>query len=179
MNGNRTIQAPGDGFTDTNLIPLFALERVEILKDGAAATYGSDAIGGVANFITRKNFDGVELAGDYTFIKGSDNKYNVSALIGKNFGDVNIMVGAGWQHRSELATTARDYTSQSYDQNASGYSALATPGLFAVTYFGAGGLNTVLSQDQGCNELGGFNTPPVCRFTYIPFDNITEDEDRY
>ncbi len=179
LNGSRTIQAPGDGFSDTNLIPLFALERVEILKDGAAATYGSDAIGGVANFITRKNFDGVEIAGDWTFIDGSDGNYNISALIGKNFGSVNLMVGAGWQHRSELATTARDYTSQSYDVNASGYSALATPGLFAVTYIGAGGVNTVLSQDQGCNELGGFNTPPVCRFTYIPFDNITEDEDRY
>lgn len=179
LNGKRTIQAPGDGFSDTNLIPLFALERVEILKDGAAATYGSDAIGGVANFITRKNFDGVEVAGDYTFIEGSDNNYNVSALIGKNFGDVNILVGAGWQHRSELATTARDYTSQSYDENASGYSALATPGLFAVTYFDEGGVNTILSQDQGCNELGGFNTPPVCRFTYVPYDNITEDEDRY
>jgi len=179
LNGKRMIQAPGDGFTDTNFIPLFALQRVEILKDGAAATYGSDAIAGVANFITRTNFDGVEVAGDWTFIDGSDGNYNVSALVGKNFGDVNVMVGAGWQHRSELATTARDYTSQTYDVNASGYSALATPGLFAVTYLGAGGLNTVLSPDKGCNELGGFQTGPVCRFTYIPYDNITEEEDRY
>lgn len=176
LNGKRMIQAPGDGFTDTNLIPLFALQRVEILKDGAAATYGSDAIAGVANFITRNNFDGVEIAGDYTFISGSDGNYNVSALVGKNFGDLNVMVGAGWQHRSELATTKRSYTSQSYDENASGYSALATPGLFAVTYSGAG---TVFAPDSGCNELGGFYTAPVCRFTYIPFDNITEEEDRY
>ncbi|QPC98128.1 TonB-dependent receptor [Qipengyuania soli] len=179
VNGKRTIQAPGDGFSDTNFIPMFALQQVEILKDGAAATYGSDAIAGVANFITRKNFDGVEVAGDWTFIDGSDGNYNISALVGKNFGDVNLLVGAGWQHRSELATTARSYTSQPYDQNASGYSALATPGLFAVTYIGNTGVNTILSQDKGCNELGGYNTPPVCRFTYIPFDNITEDEDRY
>lgn len=179
LNGRRMIQAPGDGFTDTNLIPLFALQRVEILKDGAAATYGSDAIAGVANFITRTNFDGAEFAGDYTFIDGSDGNYNISGLIGKNFGAVNVMVGAGWQHRSELATTARDYTTQSYDVNASGYSALATPGLFAVSYLGAGGVNTVLAPDSGCNTLGGFYTPPVCRFTYIPFDNITEKEDRY
>ena len=179
LNGKRMIQAPGDGFTDTNLIPLFALQRVEILKDGAAATYGSDAIAGVANFITRTNFEGAEFAGDYTFIDDSDGNYNVSGLIGKNFGDVNVMIGAGWQHRSELATTARDYTTQSYDQNASGYSALATPGLFAVTYLGAGGLNTVVRPDSGCNDLGGFFTAPVCRFTYIPFDNITEKEDRY
>ena len=179
LNGKRTIQAPGDGFTDTNLIPLFALQRVEILKDGAAATYGSDAIAGVANFITRDNFDGVEVAGDWTFVKGSDDNFNVSGLIGKNFGGLNLLVGAGWQHRSELPTTARDYTSLTYDVNASGYSALATPGLFAVTYLGAGGLNTITAPDKGCTELGGYLTAPVCRFTYIPFDNITEEEDRY
>ena len=57
FNGRRTIQAPGDGFADTQLVPLFALDRIEILKDGAAATYGSDAIAGVANFVTKQNFD--------------------------------------------------------------------------------------------------------------------------
>ena len=179
LNGKRTIQAPGDGFADTNLIPLFALERVEILKDGAAATYGSDAIAGVANFITKTNFTGVEVGGDWTFIDGSDGNYNISAIAGANFGGLNVLVGAGWQHRSELATTERSYTQQEYTENASGYSALATPGLFAVTYLGAGGINTQLRPDRGCAELGGFVTSPVCRFTYIPFDNITEEEDRY
>jgi outer membrane receptor protein involved in Fe transport len=179
LNGKRTIQAPGGGFTDTNLIPLFALQRVEILKDGAAATYGSDAIAGVANFITRDNFTGVELSGDWTFIKGSDGNFNVSGLAGGNFGSANIMIGAGWQHRSELPTTARSYTQQTYDVNASGYSALATPGLFAVTYSGAGGVTTSVVPDKGCTELGGYFTSPVCRFTYISFDNITEEEDRY
>src|SRR5687767_4832902 len=52
MNGRRFA-----GYTaDTNMLPASAIGRVEVLKDGAAATYGSDAIGGVANFITRKNF---------------------------------------------------------------------------------------------------------------------------
>ncbi|MEZ5681707.1 MAG: TonB-dependent receptor plug domain-containing protein [Erythrobacter sp.] len=173
LNGKRMIQAPGDGFTDTNLIPLFALQRVEILKDGAAATYGSDAIAGVANFITRTNFDGVELAGEYTFIDDSDGNYNVSALVGKSFGDVNIMLGAGWQHRSELATTARDYTSQSYDENASGYSALATPGLFAVTYIGATGVNTSLRPiaavpNWEASSLHRFAASPISPSTTSP-----------
>ncbi len=181
LNGKRTIQAPGDGFADTNLIPMFALERVEILKDGAAATYGSDAIAGVANFITRSRFEGLEASGDWTFIKGSKGNYNASILAGHNFGDLNVMIGGGWQHRSELATTARSYTSQSYDQNASGYSALATPGLFGVTYLSNVGGNPpfTYAPDKGCNELGGFQTGVVCRFTYIPYDNITEEEDRY
>ncbi|WP_095012725.1 TonB-dependent receptor [Tsuneonella mangrovi] len=178
LNGKRTILSPGDGFADTNLIPMFALQRVEILKDGAAATYGSDAIAGVANFITRKNFTGLEVSGDWTFIKGSGGNHNASVLWGHNFGDVNIMIGGGWQHRSELATTDRSYTSQSYDVNASGYSALATPGLFGV-FYGSTYPAFKYAPDKGCNDLGGYQTGVVCRFTYIPYDNITEEEDRY
>ncbi|EMD83019.1 TonB-dependent receptor domain-containing protein [Pacificimonas flava] len=186
LNGKRTIQSPGDGFTDTNLIPLFAIDRVEILKDGAAATYGSDAIAGVANFVTRQNFDGLELQADYNFIDGSDDNYQVSALFGKDFGTANLMVGFGWQHRSELPTTARDFSDQPYTVNPSGYSALSTPGTYGVTYFGGIDpgtgtpiLNTEVVSEPGCNELGGLQTGAVCRFSYVPFDNIIEDEDRY
>lgn len=64
FNGRRWASEPGDGAGDTNLIPMFALERVEVLKDGAATTYGSDAIAGVANFVTKRNFEGVEVSGD-------------------------------------------------------------------------------------------------------------------
>jgi iron complex outermembrane receptor protein len=56
---------------DPNKLPLAAIGRVEVLKDGAAATYGSDAIGGVVNFITRRSFDGLEVSGDYRQIDGS------------------------------------------------------------------------------------------------------------
>ena len=108
FNGRRTFTAPGavgGGFGDTNAVPLFALDRIEILKDGAAATYGSDAIAGVANFVTKKGFEGVEIKTDYEFVNGSDDNYTASILFGQTFGDVNIMAGFGWQHRSELPTT--------------------------------------------------------------------------
>ena len=135
FNGRRSLVAPGavgGGFGDTNSIPLFALDRIEILKDGAAATYGSDAIAGVANFITKKGFNGVEVQGDYEFIDGSDGNWTSSILVGQTFGDVNLMAGFGWQHRSELPTTERDYGFQPYSVNPSGWSALATPGLFVI-----------------------------------------------
>lgn len=182
MNGKRSILTPGAGFVDTQLIPLFALERVELLKDGAGSTYGSDAIAGVANFITRGSFTGYEVTADYTFVDGSDGDYNVSGLAGWELGDnSNLVVGAGYQHRSELATTERDYTIQDYATNPSAYSALSTPGLFAATYFDVGtqSLNTQVRPDRGCTDLGGFQDGALCRFTYIPFDNIVEDEDRY
>ena len=181
VNGKRTIQTPGAGFVDTQLIPLFALERVEILKDGAGTTYGSDAIAGVANFITRSDFTGVELQGDYTLISGSDDDYSLSALVGFEFGAANLVLGAGWQHRSELATTERDYTALPYTVNPSGYSALSTPGLFAASYLNTttGAVTTLTRPDRGCNEVGGFQDGAICRFSFIPFDNVVEDEDRY
>jgi len=172
FNGRRTLTAPGavgGGFGDTNSIPLFALDRIEILKDGAAATYGSDAIAGVANFVTKKGFEGVEMKSDYEFIKGSDGNYTNSILVGKNFGDANIMAGFGWQHRSELASTERSYGFQPYAVNPSAWSALATPGSFFAPGF---------TNDVGCAELGG-TLDGICRFSFIPFDNLVEETDRY
>ncbi|QYJ06810.1 TonB-dependent receptor domain-containing protein [Qipengyuania flava] len=182
LNGKRTILTPGAGFVDTQLMPLFALERIELLKDGAGSTYGSDAIAGVANFITRSTFTGFEFQGDYNFINGSDDNYSLSALMGFEFADsANLVVGAGWQHRSELGTFERDFVNVGYETNPSAYSALATPGLFAATYFDTttGALDTRLARDVGCTELGGNVDLGRCYFTYVPFDNIVEDEDRY
>lgn len=180
FNGRRTIQAPGDGFTDTNLIPFFAVSQIEILKDGAAATYGSDAIAGVANFITARDFEGVTVQGDYELVKGSRGNWTGSILAGAKLGKLNIMGGVGWQHRSELGTLERDFTRTTYQENPSGWSALGTPGLFAATYREANGaLTTVARPDTGCAGLGGVVDGTLCRFSFVPFDNLIEEEDRY
>jgi iron complex outermembrane receptor protein len=62
IDGRRISKAPFSGQSqDLNAVPLAAVERIEILSDGASAIYGSDAIGGVVNIITRKNFNGMQL----------------------------------------------------------------------------------------------------------------------
>lgn len=190
FNSRRFIPAPGDGFADTNLIPLFALDRIEILKDGAAATYGSDAIGGVANFITKRNFDGIQLNGDYKFVNGSNDDYNASILVGKNFGSFNILAGFGYQHRSELQARKRDFiTDVPYAVNPSGWSTLGNPGSY-LPRAGATPVSGVTldgNQLNICNTLGGFQSTtgpltagsPICRFTFVPFDNLVEKTNRY
>ncbi|MBY8338079.1 TonB-dependent receptor [Alteriqipengyuania sp. NZ-12B] len=194
FNNRRFATEPGDGAADTNLIPLFALDRIEVLKDGAASTYGSDAIAGVANFVTRRDFTGVELAGDYEFVDGSDNNYRLSALAGFDLGAANLMIGAGWQHRSELPTTARDFTQVPYADNPTGYSFLSNPGLYAPLGVIPGrgvttlGLGVDGNRVDACESLGGIEGAfpravgaplPVCRYSYIPFVNLIEEEDRY
>ena len=193
FNGRRTITAPGDGFADTNLVPFFAVDRVEILKDGAAATYGSDAISGVANFVTKTKFSGVEVQGDFERIRGSKGNWTTSFLAGANFGRLNLLVGVGWQHRSELGTADRDFTRIPYNINPSGFSTIGNPGTYfvrdgSIPAAGAapGTLRSVALDGSGvgaCQATNGvLDTAagfPICRFTFVPFDNLIEEEDRY
>ncbi len=64
LNGRRIVNHPFDAAAvDLNSIPLAAISRIEVLRDGASAIYGTDAIGGVINFILRRDFQGIEVAG--------------------------------------------------------------------------------------------------------------------
>lgn len=192
FNGRRTIVHPGAGFVDTNLIPLFALDRIEILKDGAAATYGSDAIGGVANFVTRQDFNGLELSGDYEFVDGSNDDYTASILVGQSFGDANLLLGFGYQHTSQLSTTERDYTQLPYAVNPAPFSAVGNPAIYSVLgvnpatgAFGPLALpaldgSRINTCENAGGTLGALNPAiPLCRFTFVPFDNLVEDQDRF
>jgi iron complex outermembrane receptor protein len=114
LNGRR-IAAHGlsGGAVDVNQIPFSAIDRVEILKDGASAIYGTDAVGGVINFITRKDYEGVGLQGFTDFTqRGDANIYRVSAIAG--FGDIdeqgfNIMGAISYSSNQILRGEDRDF----------------------------------------------------------------------
>lgn len=184
LNGRRTVPSPGagSGGVDTNLMPTAAINRVEILKDGAAATYGSDAIAGVVNFITRRNLEGFEVGGDYRYVDGSRGDWGGSLAFGKVFDQGNLLLTAGYQHRSELSTTKRGFANQPYLVNPSGYSVLGQPGSFLP--LGATGAPVAgVQRDANCAAVGSYpgftGTTPACYFSYVPFDNLIEEENRY
>ena len=87
---------------DVNRLPANAIERVEVLKDGGSVTYGSDAIAGVVNYITKRQVEGFELTGDYRGIEDSDGDYNVGLLWGTSLDSGDFMVSANYYHRSPL-----------------------------------------------------------------------------
>ena len=178
LNGRRLAINPfgqaGAGIVDTNIIPAAAIGRLEVLKDGAAATYGSDAIAGVVNFITKKNFEGLEAAADYRIIDGSDGDYGLSATWGKTWDNGNVLASIGWQHRSKLSVAERDWANQSYLSNPeAGWSAAGNPSTFIPLASTTSGM-----RDPGCGGLGGFpgfsGLTPVCYWHYTPFDNLVE-----
>ena len=179
FNGRRMATSPGSIYVDTNLIPTAAIGRVEVLKDGAAATYGSDAIGGVVNFITRRNFDGLELQAGYSFIDGSDGDYNASLAFGQTTDRSSMLLTAGYRHRSELPTVERDFAVRPYEENPQGgWSSFGNPGLYlSSTNGGVTYTNPVV--DPACNVISGPQTGTLCQFQYIGFNNLVEDEDHW
>ena len=106
VNGNRppgSGSSYGGGGASVNTIPLSAIERVEILTDGASALYGSDAIGGVVNIITRKNWDGVSVVAktDITEYKGRD-ILRTSVAYGDSSPSGSFLTSLQYTHRTSL-----------------------------------------------------------------------------
>jgi iron complex outermembrane recepter protein len=195
MNGHRLVDNPGAGAAalgggaNLNFIPSAAIGRIEILKDGAAATYGSDAIGGVVNFITRTDLDGFELDAEYSYVDGSDGDYQTSFAWGTRGDNGNLLVTAGWRHRSRLDIHERDWAVSRYeDPGYGGWTGAGNPGIYvANTTAGA-----AVFRDNGCTELGGqltatgTNAPTTstalsstCRFQFSNFNDLVNDEDHY
>lgn len=94
INGHRIAAAGLYGTTpDVSAIPLGAIERVEVLGDGASSIYGADAIAGVVNFVLRKDYDGAELGlryGDST--QGGGQEMSAAATLGHSFGDGSVLM---------------------------------------------------------------------------------------
>ncbi|HEY2750282.1 TonB-dependent receptor domain-containing protein [Phenylobacterium sp.] len=190
FNGQRMASSPAAvalESVDINFIPNIAIGRIEILRDGAAATYGSDAVGGVVNFITRHDLEGWEFNADYSYIKDSGGDYDISAARGWRFDRGDAMITATYRRRSELRTTDRDWALQSFAKNNfGGWSTASNPGVFQTGTAAqlATGTFSQSFVDNGCAELGGVLVSAAapssgCRFQFTQFDNLVNDEYHY
>jgi outer membrane receptor protein involved in Fe transport len=137
LNGRRQSEyainnANGDTFVDVNtLVPLIALERVEVLKDGASALYGSDAIAGVVNFITRRRFDGLRLAADYRSVtEGSQSDAQLEGLVGWRGSRGGVLLAAAYTERTSLLSSERRSITAG-----SGLSTLGQPASFQLLFY--------------------------------------------
>lgn len=188
-NGHRLVNAPtlNGASPDINVLPFAAVGRIEVLKDGAAATYGSDAIAGVVNFISKKNTKGLEVGGSYKYIDGTNGDYDAHAVWGKSWDNFNVLLTGEYHHKAELRVTDRDYTQPGYFNSpetgtSSGNSITA---FLPLTNTATGAFTPAagLQRDAGCSPLGGTpsfsGTTPTCIFSFSPYDNIQEKENRF
>jgi outer membrane receptor protein involved in Fe transport len=151
VDGRRHVPAiPGTSAVDVSTIPSSLVERVEILTGGASALYGADAVAGVANFILKKNYEGIE--GDYRY--GNSNyhdlpSYDVSLLAGKNFaeGRGNITLYGFWEKQAGLSGRQRPWTAQPYPV----YSRPNTNSIYTIQ----DGVYNIAAADKAQVLLGG------------------------
>ncbi len=97
--------------TDVNQIPFNMIDHVEVLREGAGAIYGTDAIGGVVNFITRKDVEGIELTGNYGETTHADGKHGqFGALFGHSGDKGSVYVGGNYFKQDPVSAGNRDYS---------------------------------------------------------------------
>ncbi len=111
LDGNRLPKIGGDNSVDLSLIPTAAIERIEVLKDGASATYGSDAIGGVINIITKKDYNGATInMGQSLAQAGGAARTDFSGAFGKTYKGGSFSGIMQYRNNSELASSDRSFT---------------------------------------------------------------------
>lgn len=117
VNGRRFVGGGGgaDASVDLSTIPVAAVERIEILKDGASAVYGSDAISGVVNVILKKRFSGTEVSAFAgTSSRGDGNQYDFSAITGSGNEKGNFLFSVGYTKMESILAGDRKWAETSY-----------------------------------------------------------------
>ena len=121
VNGRRVAYAPvsatgGFQFVDVNLIPVSAIERIEILADGASAIYGSDAVAGVVNIILKTDYEGFEAGARYGYTNNEGKYAERSAYIvgGTGSGKTSMTVSAEWVKTDPVLNFQRPFSATTY-----------------------------------------------------------------
>jgi outer membrane receptor protein involved in Fe transport len=180
VDGKRWINS-GEGANssvDLNTIPTAAIARVEILKDGASAVYGSDAIGAVINIITKDDFEGVEFqaqTGEYFDKGGLANNYQVTA--GTSFYRGSFMLGASLVEIEDLGNGDRKQTAA---RPSSGGSSGTPQGRLAYGGVVPGCSNFTPSDGTSGGAASDFRcwTSPDDRFNYNPYNYVETPNER-
>ncbi len=111
LNGRRLGLVGASDATDINLIPVNLIERVDVLKEGAGAIYGSDAIAGVVNFITRKDVEGAELTASYGETAENDGKtQNVNLLWGTSGDNFRFSINGNYNKTEGVSAGDRAFS---------------------------------------------------------------------
>lgn len=200
VNGRRAGVSPvadatGADFLDINQFPVSMIERIEVLTDGASATYGSEAVAGVVNIITRSKFDGFELSADY---KDSSNKaYSLNAALGGAYDRGHFSVFASYyaqdrNHRTDFPWLVDRIHGGGDLQLSNLISGQGAPGTYLRALLNANGEPETFPQarnfaDPDCEAAGGvFQRNPatgvvnrsVCRFDFADQRAVIPAEQR-
>jgi len=196
LNGRRVGIAPvadadGSDFVDINQFPLAMIERIEVLTDGASATYGSQAVAGVANIITRKGFEGFEISGGYA--DGKIDAWNLNLAAGSQFDKGGFNVYATYYEQDHIERSEFDWMVNRLHgagnlANSRFISSTGSPGTYRRATLDpvngeardvSGADNT---PDPDCLAAGGvFRSPTdtICRYDFADQVSVISAEERF
>ena len=191
LDGNRLVPAGLGGVVDLNNIPLALVSRVDALTGAAVTTYGADAITGVVNFVTKKDFAGVELsASEQITGKGDGNYFRTDLTVGANFEDGrgNAVLSLGYQEADPVYQGARDFSVFGVDSFSGtfGGSGTTVPSRFSSTRpidpaTGQPSVNPA-TRNGGTRQLDpgtGTAVATFARFNFNPFNIFQTPFKRY
>ncbi len=121
VNGHRIAPTGGEAvLPDPSMIPVIAIQRVEIIADGASAVYGSDAVAGVVNFLYRRNVNGIEASGTFGFNGSRYRKWNGSVLAGHTWSTGSVMAAYEYSQNKSPLTSDISFLALGGDQTSRG-----------------------------------------------------------
>lgn len=110
LNGRPLAPSASGTTPDISLIPLADIARVDILPDGASAIYGSDAVGGVVNFVLKEHFAGAETDANFGLVtQGNHSSGNLQQTFGKDWGSGSALASLGYAEQTPLMAADRDF----------------------------------------------------------------------
>ena len=177
LDGRRFVPADTTGRVDLNAIPLAVIERTDVLTGGATTTYGADAISGVVNFITKRDFAGVEInASEQITEQGDGNVFRADVTIGANFDDGrgNVVLSVGYQDQDPIYQGDRSFGEFNVDSfsGAAGGSSNAIPAVIVGPIPGGFGQ---IAPDGQTVQSGVFDRP----FNFNPFNIFLTPFERF
>lgn len=190
INGRRAGIAPvatnlGNQFFDINQLPLAMIERIEFLTDGASSTYGSQAVAGVANIITRQGFEGLEVSGRYQ--DTTNEAYDINLVTGaaNERGQFNLYATLTGQTRSYRSDF--DFINERVGGNGNIYdskflSSTGSPGSYQLAQTDENGVITPTGSvfaDPNCEAAGGVLQGGVCKTSFIDQLAVLPAENRF
>lgn len=191
VNGRRVSVSPfakgiDTAFVDINNIPLSAIKRVDILKDGASATYGSDAVAGVINVVLRDDVEGVELTGKVgSTADGGGDETSISMVFGNVTDKSSHTFIMEYYDREEVLYADRDYSKSSNQKTLTGNSnatdfrsSAGIPGTIALASDPSNRLIDTYGNDV-CSPEDSDPANNLCRYDYAPHMTMIPDAERF
>jgi iron complex outermembrane receptor protein len=187
LNGKRLVMNPydsgGASAVDLNTIPFGAVDRIEVLNDGASAIYGSDAIAGVVNFITRTEFQGLNLTGSASLptTSGGGQVYDIGVTGG--IGSLseqkwNLFGGLSFRKQRALSALDRGFASSADIPNRGVY--YSSFDTFPANYYQPATVPDGVFNPTapGCDPPNSLPGGSLCYFDYVRFLNIVPEQEQ-